>query len=73
MIWKILRPDYWILNRRLRAMNPVVLVASILVIGFVGWLIYDNLVSDVLELLNTDEAVTVIASSLPMVEEPCRP
>ena len=66
MIWKILRPDYWILNRRLRAMNPVVLIGAILVLGFVGWLIYDNLVSAVLELLNTDEAVTVIASSLPM-------
>jgi len=66
MIWKILRPHFWILNRRLRAMNSVVLVASILVIGFVGWWIYDNLISDSLELLNTDEAVTAIASFLPM-------
>jgi hypothetical protein len=66
MVWNILRPEYWILNRRLRATKPVVLVGSILVIGFVGWLIYDNLIIDILELLNTDEAVTVIASSLPM-------
>lgn len=66
MFWKIVRPQYWILDRRVRSTNRVVVIALILLLLFGGQWIYDNLISDNLALLNSDQAVTVIASSLPL-------
>lgn len=66
MVWKILRPRYWILDRRVRETNRVVIVALILLLGLGGQWAYNNLIRDNLALLNSEQAVTAIASSLPL-------
>lgn len=65
MVWKILRPQYWILDRKVRSTNSALIIALILLLTFGGQWTYDNLVRDGVELLNSEQAVTAIASSLP--------
>jgi hypothetical protein len=65
MVWKILRPHYWILDRKVRKTNRAVVVALILLLGYGGQWIYNNLIRDSLALLNSEQAVTALASSLP--------
>ena len=65
MIWKILRPHFWILDRRVRKMNRLILIGLFLVLWFGGMWVYNNLIRDNLALLNSDQAVASIASSLP--------
>ena len=36
MVWKILRPHYWILDRKVRTTNRTVVIALILLLGFGG-------------------------------------
>jgi hypothetical protein len=66
MVWKILRPHYWILDRRVRTTNRVIVIALILLLLLGGQWAYDNLIRDNLALLNSEQAVTAIASSLPL-------
>lgn len=66
MVWKILRPHYWILVRRVRATNRFIVVGLIVLLLFGGQWAYNNLVRDNLALLNSEQAVTAIASSLPL-------
>ena len=65
MVWKILRPHYWILDRKVRTTNRYLVVALILLLAFGGQWVFDNLIRDSLALLNSEQAVTAIASSLP--------
>jgi hypothetical protein len=65
MVWKVLRPHYWILDRKVRTTNRAVVVALILLLGFGGQWVYDNLIRHNLALLNSEQAVTIVASSLP--------
>ena len=65
MVWKVLRPHYWILDRRVRTTNRMVVIALILILGFGGQWVYDNLIRDNLALLGSEQAVTMVASSLP--------
>ena len=65
MVWKVLRPHYWILDRRVRTTNRLLVLALVLILGFGGQWIYNNLVRDNLALLNSEQAVTIVASSLP--------
>ncbi|UCF61466.1 MAG: ABC transporter permease [Anaerolineaceae bacterium] len=66
MILKILRPQYWILDRQVRNTNRLVVIALITLPMFgVQWL-YNNLIRDNLALLRSDQAVTAIASYLPL-------
>jgi hypothetical protein len=66
MVWKILRPHYWMLDRRVRDTNRYVIVALILLVGWGGQWAYDNLIRDNLALLNSEEATTAIASFAPL-------
>jgi hypothetical protein len=65
MIWKILRPHYWILDRRVRNTNRYVVLALVVLLGFGGQWVFDNLIRDAFALLSSEQAVTAIASSLP--------
>jgi hypothetical protein len=65
MVWKILRPHYWILDRKVRTTNRAVVIALILLLAFGGQWVYSNLIRDNLALLNSEQAVTVVASFLP--------
>jgi hypothetical protein len=65
MVWKILRPHYWTLDRKVRETNPAVVVVLILLLGYGGQWLYNNLIRDSLSLLNSEQAATAIASSLP--------
>ena len=66
MVWKILRPHYWALDRRIRSANRFVVIALLLLLGVGGQWVYDNLIRDNLALLNSEQAVTAIASFLPL-------
>ena len=66
MVWKILRPNYWILDRKVRTANRLVVVVLFLLLGFGGQWIYVNLIRDNLALLNSEQAVTAIASFFPL-------
>ena len=66
MVLRILRPQYWILDRQVRNTNRLVVVALILLPMFGGQWLYENLIRDNLALLRSDQAVTAIASFLPL-------
>jgi len=66
MVWKILRPHYWILDRRVRATNRFIVVGLIVLLLAAGQWTYANLVRGNLALLSSDQAPSFIASSLPM-------
>ncbi len=66
MVLKILRPQYWILDRQVRNTNRLVVIALILLLMFGGQWLYDNLIRDNLALLRSDQAVTAIASYVPL-------
>ena len=65
-VWKILRPQYWILNRKIRNTNRFVVVALILILGLGGGGIYDNLVRDKISVLNSEQGAVAIAAYLPL-------
>jgi hypothetical protein len=66
MIWKILRPHYWVLDRMVRNTNRMIIIALLVLPIFgVQW-VYDNLIVDNLAILNSDQAVTAIATFLPL-------
>ncbi len=66
MVWKILRPSYWILDRKIRATNRFIVLGAIMLVLYGGQWFYDNLLADQLALLNSDLGVTLIVSLLPM-------
>ena len=65
MIWKILRPHYWILDRKVRNTNRYLVLALVVLLGFGGQWVFDNLIRDSFALLSSEQAVIAIASSLP--------
>jgi len=65
MVWKILRPQYWILDRKVRNTNRYVVLALVVLLGFGGQWVFDKLIRDSFVILGSDQAVTAIASSLP--------
>lgn len=66
MIWKILRPHYWILDRRVRSTNPIAVLATLLLLLWGGQWLYDNAASQYLMLLSSEQAMTAVAASLPV-------
>jgi hypothetical protein len=66
MVWKVLRPQVWLLDRKVRAVNRAVVAALFLLLGFGGQWVYTNVIRDNLALLATEEGVAFIASSLPL-------
>jgi hypothetical protein len=65
MLWRILRPSFWILDRKVRD-NRAIIVALILVVAFGGPWVYNNLVRDYLASLGSEQAVATVASTLPL-------
>jgi|GEM_PF-1247254 len=66
MLWKILRPRYWILDRKVRAINKAVLLGAILLLAFGGQWVYDNLIRDYLAYLGSEQAASAVATFLPL-------
>ena len=66
MLWRILRPRFWILDRKVRETNQMIIAAIIIVVAFGGQWLYNNLVRSALASLGTDQAVALIAQTLPM-------
>lgn len=66
MIWNVLRPYYWMLDRKVRTTSRLVVIALILFLLFAGQWVHDNLLGDNISLLNSEHAATTAASALPM-------
>jgi hypothetical protein len=66
MIWKILRPHFWMLDRRVRQTNRVLIIALLAGVPFLVQWIWTNLIADQLALLTPDQLATFIASFIPM-------
>lgn len=64
MVWKIFRPQFWQLDRRVRSANRLVMAVVVLLLGFGGQWAWDNLIRDKLSLLGSDTAVTLFAPML---------
>lgn len=66
MLWKILRPRYWILDRRIRAMKPAVVIGILLILGYGGQFAYNNFIIPFLNTLASEQAISAVASALPI-------
>ncbi|NIM94930.1 MAG: hypothetical protein GTO18_14610 [Anaerolineales bacterium] len=66
MVWKILRPHYWSLDRKVRTTNRFILFGLFMLVCFGGQWVYDNMIHDYLALLNSEQAVNAIALALPL-------
>lgn len=66
MIWKIMRPHYWMLDRKLRQTNRLGVVALLLVLGFVVQWVWNNLLGDKLALLPPEQKAMFIAQFMPL-------
>ena len=59
-----MRPQFWQLDRRVRSANRLVVAVAVLLLGFGGQWVWDNLIRDKLALLGTDTAVSFLAPLL---------
>jgi len=66
MIWKVLRPHYWVLDRKIRTTNRVILIGLIALLPMVGQWCYNNLLRDSIALLGSEQATVTVASFLPL-------
>ncbi len=67
MIWKILRPQYWILDRKVRSTNRTIVIALLVLVPVGGQWVYNNLIRDNLTLLGSEQAMTAVASLFPTI------
>jgi hypothetical protein len=65
MLWKVLRPRYWILDRRVRTANRAAVAVLFLILGFGGQWAFNALVRDNLPFLRSAEAAALVASFVP--------
>jgi hypothetical protein len=65
MIWKIVRPQLWVLDRRVRQLPRFVIPASVLLLGLGGQWVYHRFLQDKLAILGSEQATAAIASFLP--------
>jgi hypothetical protein len=66
MVWKILRPSFWILDRKLREANRFIVTGTIALLLLGGQWLFNNLIADKLTVLASEQAASVIALMLPM-------
>jgi hypothetical protein len=64
MIWKIVRPRFWILDRRVRQLPRFLIPASILLLGLGGQWVYRRFLQDKLAVLDSEQATAAFASFL---------
>ncbi len=65
MIWKIVRPQVWALDRRIRQLPRLVIPVSILLLGWGGQWMYQRFLQDKLAILGSEQGTAAIASFLP--------
>lgn len=66
MVWKILRPRFWILDRKVRETNRFVVVGLLVLLAFGGQWIYNNFIRNYLALLSAEQALPTTVSFLPL-------
>ena len=66
MVWKILRPRYWILDRKVRSTNRFIILGLIAAVALGGQWIYNNWLQPNFELLNSEQMLTLVSSFIPM-------
>ena len=67
MIWKILRPQYWIFDRKVRSTHRAIVIALLVLVPVGGQWIYNNLIRDNLALLGSEQAMAAVASLFPSI------
>lgn len=65
MIWKIVRPQFWVLDRRIRRLPRLVIPVSILLLGLGGQWVYHRFLQDKLAVLGSEQGIAAVASFLP--------
>jgi len=66
MVWKIVRPHYWILDRKIRNTPRLVVIGIPLLVLWGGQWFYNAVLRDYLALLASEHAVAGVASALPL-------
>ena len=65
MMWYILRPHYWILDRKVRSLHWSIVGGVIFLLGMGGQWLVEKFLNNKLDLLASEQAITLIASTLP--------
>jgi hypothetical protein len=66
MVWKILRPRFWILDRKVRETNRFIIFGLIALLAFGGQWVYDSFIRNYLDLLSAEQALPTAVSLLPL-------
>lgn len=65
MLWKMLRPHFWMLDRQVRATNRLLVVALIVLLLFGGQWLFNSLVDSPLANTSPDQATPLLAPVIP--------
>ena len=65
MIWKITRPQFWILDRQIRRLPGFVIPVGIMLLGLGGQWLYTRFLQEKLAVLNSEQGVAAAALFLP--------
>ncbi|MEZ4592083.1 MAG: hypothetical protein R3D55_13220 [Chloroflexota bacterium] len=65
MLWKILRPYFWMADRQVRATRPVFIVGPVLLLVWGGEWLYRQVAGELLGLFATEAMATAVATFLP--------
>lgn len=65
MLWKVARPQLWIISRRLRQLPRLVVPAIVVLVGLGGQWLYTHFLQDKLAILGSDQGIAAVASFLP--------
>ncbi len=65
MLWNILRPHFWMIDRQVRATRPVFIVGPVLLLVWGGEWLYRQVVHELLGLFATEAMATAVATFLP--------
>jgi hypothetical protein len=66
LVWKVLRPYYWMLDRRVRNSNRVMVIVVVLLVLWVGQWVF-NLLRENAALLESGQVAALVASYLPLM------
>jgi hypothetical protein len=65
MIWRIVRPQFWVLDRRVRQLPRIAIPLGVLLLGWGGQWVYNRFLQDKLAILSSEQGTAAIASFLP--------
>jgi hypothetical protein len=66
MVWKIVRPHYWILDRKVRNSSRLIVTGMLLLLLWVVHWFYNAVLRDYVALLASEQAIAGVASALPL-------